>query len=127
MNSLPSLLAQAEPSGVSADKPVSNVLTEEMFLMCLAVGAVAVLLVLWAMFIRKPRPHRHRRYHHHDSDSERSMEADESVDEDHLQADGHEKRRRRRRREHRPRNPTLAETGGLPPIRTDKPPGSTSP
>jgi hypothetical protein len=33
------------------------------------------------------------------------------------------RRRRRRRREHRPRNPTLAETGGLPPIRTEAPPG----
>jgi FtsZ-interacting cell division protein ZipA len=31
-------------------------------------------------------------------------------------------RHHRRRREHRPRNPTLAETGGLPPIRTDAPP-----
>jgi hypothetical protein len=29
----------------------------------------------------------------------------------------------RRRREHRPRNPTLAETGGLPPIRPGGPPG----
>ena len=34
-------------------------------------------------------------------------------------------RHRRRRREHRPRNPTLAETGGLPPIRADKPPGDS--
>ncbi|MCX8107768.1 MAG: hypothetical protein N3G20_03080, partial [Verrucomicrobiae bacterium] len=34
-------------------------------------------------------------------------------------------RRRRRRREHRPRNPTLAETGGLPPPRqTDQLPPS---
>ena len=32
---------------------------------------------------------------------------------------------RRRRREHRPRNPTLAETGGLPPIRSeDQPPSA---
>ena len=29
------------------------------------------------------------------------------------------KRQRRRRREHRPRNPTLAETGGLPPVRDE--------
>jgi len=29
---------------------------------------------------------------------------------------------RRRRREHRPRNPTLAETGGLPPPRQEPPP-----
>lgn len=32
--------------------------------------------------------------------------------------DGHH-HRRRRRREHRRRNPTLAETGGLPPIRSE--------
>ncbi len=32
------------------------------------------------------------------------------------------KRRRIRRREHRPRNPTLAETGGLPPRREENPP-----
>lgn len=31
----------------------------------------------------------------------------------------------RRRRRHRRRNPTLAETGGLPPIRTETPPTAT--
>lgn len=31
------------------------------------------------------------------------------------------KRKRRKRRRHRPRNPTLAETGGLPPRRDDAP------
>jgi len=35
--------------------------------------------------------------------------------------------RHRRRREHRPRNPTLAETGGLPPIRSDVPPPPPNP
>jgi hypothetical protein len=33
----------------------------------------------------------------------------------------HRRKLRRRRRDHRPRNPTLAETGGLPPIRPDGP------
>jgi hypothetical protein len=37
-----------------------------------------------------------------------------------------DRRRRRRRREHRPRNPTLAETGGLPPVR-NQPPRDGSP
>ena len=32
------------------------------------------------------------------------------------------KRHKRRRRRHRPRNPTLAETGGLPPPRNDRSP-----
>lgn len=39
--------------------------------------------------------------------------------------DGHRRHHRRRRREHRPRNPTLADTGGLPPKRpNDQPPPS---
>jgi membrane protein implicated in regulation of membrane protease activity len=32
------------------------------------------------------------------------------------------RKRRKRRRKHRPRNPTLAETGGLPPNRPERPP-----
>jgi hypothetical protein len=32
------------------------------------------------------------------------------------------RRRRKRLQEHRPRNPTLAETGGLPPLRAGEPP-----
>ena len=42
------------------------------------------------------------------------------------QASHRRRKRRRRRREHRPRNPTLAETGGLPPVRPeDQPPPPT--
>ena len=41
-------------------------------------------------------------------------------------SEGSRHRRRKRRRGHRPRNPTLAETGGLPPIRPeDVPPRGT--
>ena len=36
------------------------------------------------------------------------------------------KRRRRRRQEHRQRNPTLSETGGLPPKRSADPPPSAT-
>jgi hypothetical protein len=38
----------------------------------------------------------------------------------------HRRKWRRRRRDHRPRNPTLAETGGLPPIRQPRPPETPS-
>lgn len=38
----------------------------------------------------------------------------------------HRGKRRKRLRAHRPRNPTLAETGGLPPLRDDGPPSSSS-
>ncbi len=53
------------------------------------------------------------------------MDPDTDPDEDNPSEDPKEdkrERKRRRRREHRPRNPTLAETGGLPPIRTERPP-----
>lgn len=36
----------------------------------------------------------------------------------------HRGKRRKRLRVHRPRNPTLAETGGLPPLRDEGPPSS---
>jgi hypothetical protein len=77
----------------------------------LGVGLVLlVLLLLWAKYIRK-RSHRH-------SDPRityRVIDDGGSGDE----GGSHRRRRRhkRRRREHRGRNPTLAETGGLPPPR----------
>lgn len=86
------------------------------------------------------RPHRHH-HHHHDEygdDDERkdaegqtptesAEDSGNTVSSEDVDAESqHERRyrkRRHRRREHRPRNPTLAETGGLPPIRTEAPPG----
>lgn len=81
---------------------------------------------------RRHRKHRHR--HHEEDEDEGGAGAssggeddpgDDAAgdDDDEDSAEGHRKRRRRRRRQHRPRNPTLAETGGLPPIRTEPPPG----
>lgn len=39
----------------------------------------------------------------------------------------HRGKRRKRLRQHRPRNPTLAETGGLPPLRDEPPPSPPQP
>jgi FtsZ-interacting cell division protein ZipA len=102
--------------------------TREWLIILGAVALVALLALVWAAFFRKPRRHRHSHHHHHhhhhrhhhsDEPSERPIapnEADASVPQ--------ERRRRRRRSHHRPRplNPTLAETGGLPPIRPEDPP-----
>lgn len=128
------LLAQAPPPDVTSDGlTVLSLNGHELFLLSLAVGAVAVLVVLWAVFIRKPdRPGHRRRRHHSEQgwgldpagiDDEDEGTEKKTVDEAEVEDDaGHGRRRRRRRREHRPRNPTLAETGGLPPIRSSKPP-----
>ena len=69
---------------------------------------VTTAIVLWAVFIRKRK--RRPEYHEPAARSEPKPE----------------KRRkwRRRRKDHRPRNPTLAETGGLPPV---KPPRRIEP
>lgn len=104
---------------------------KELMMVLGAVAAVTLPVVLWAVYIRK-RPHshsrRHHRHHHHHQDVsptlDRSLrpeaEAEAEADAD-AEGDRRHRRKRRRRREHRPRNPTLAETGGLPPLRSERP------
>jgi type VI protein secretion system component VasK len=98
----------------------------DVFVVIGALVLVVVLLLVWALAIRKPR-RRHRRHHHHRQESRQwGMNPDAGL-QDEAEAEGKpaETRRRRRRREHRQRNPTLAQTGGLPPIREEKPPGDS--
>ena len=108
------------------------------------VGALCVVILtamVWFVYSYQGRRRRHRHHHHHhhhhhdheqpegegDPQSRPSAPGNTSsqVVGEKVAEDGQvllRKRRRRRRREHRPRNPTLAETGGLPPIRTEGPP-----
>lgn len=86
----------------------------------LLVGA----MLIWALYFRRRNHHHHhhhhRHHHHHEPEGglvNQGSSSGPSVE------DSGRKRRRRRRRGHRPRNPTLAETGGLPPVRTERPPG----
>ena len=87
-----------------------------------AMTLVALLAMGWAMFLRRRR---HRRHKHHHGHWHASQSTERPVDSDNADTpSGPEKRRRRRRHSghhHRPRNPTLAETGGLPPIRPEDP------
>ena len=77
------------------------------------IGALVVLFsfIIWAAFIRR---------------SDRRRERGEILTtpaRDRSESSGSGRRRRRRREKGRPRNPTLAETGGLPPVRDpDAPP-----
>jgi hypothetical protein len=86
--------------------------------------AVAILpLLFWAAFVRRRRRRRHSHHHSHHHHHESSAEA-ATVPANEEAIVRPEKRRRRRHSHHphRPRNPTLAETGGLPPIRSEEPP-----
>ena len=100
----------------------SDPATTERILVFGAIGLVTLLLVLWALFLRRRRRRRreHHHSHHHSSTSAEVVEAPKGQD---APARPYKRRRRRRSgRSHRPRNPTLAETGGLPPIRPEDPP-----
>jgi len=84
-------------------------------------GAIAVVaggVMLWAVLFRKRR--KHRSYpHHRDRSLSRAASAKSSTETDGAADNG--ERKRRRRSEPR-RNPTLAETRGLPPIRGEESP-----
>jgi hypothetical protein len=86
-----------------------------------AMASTTLLAMAWAMFLRRKRHRRHKHHHEHWHASQETETLMDSNDAD--TPSEPEKRRRRHRsgRHHRPRNPTLAETGGLPPIRTQDP------
>ena len=82
---------------------------------------LAVVLILWARhYVRRRK--RSRRNPHHDRAADSSLTpsvplAGEGEEPQHRRR----RRKRRRRRDHRSRNPTLAETGGLPPAKPEGP------
>jgi hypothetical protein len=78
-----------------------------------AFGILTLLILGWAIFIRKRPAESSRRYSYPSGDSR-------TKSRDNLSQSGAETNgRKRRRRKRRSRNPTLAETGGLPPIRPE--------
>jgi FtsZ-interacting cell division protein ZipA len=82
---------------------------KEILVLIGAMLLVAIAVMIWAVAFRKKRK-RTRLYHRHHRSSTESAASENSG----KRSQG--SRRRREGRE-RPRNPTLAETGGLPPAR----------
>ena len=121
MNIIRPFFAQILPIDVlpSSGSHWMGLTLKELLILLGAVSIVTLAVFIWAAYIRKG-PRRHSHHHHHHSHSS-SASPPESPD---VGANGEKRyrRKRRRRREHRPRNPTLAETGGLPPVRTEHPP-----
>src|SRR5262245_16442477 len=76
-------------------------------------GVICSAIALWAIYRRKRRKHvtgGEKVYRPNQSSVEEEAEAEETR---------RRYKRRVRRRDHRARNPTLAETGGLPPVRSE--------
>ena len=85
-------------------------------LVIIATGlALGLLLLLWARHYVKGK----KRHHHHHRKGVSHSPPTASDEEDEEAPHHHGRRRRKRRRDHRPRNPTLAETGGLPTTKTE--------
>jgi hypothetical protein len=82
-----------------------------------ALCVVIFVVFAWAAFIREPEE-KHTRPHHHHWRHPKSGNTEESRRQRGIFS---RLRRRRHRRKERPRNPTLAETGGLPSVRDDEP------
>ena len=122
MSTIPFFLADAQTQAVLASWRMSDPATRERLIIFGAIGLVTLLVLLWAILLRKKR-RRRREHHHAPRHSSRPAEAAETSKDEGDPATP-EKRRHRRRsgRRHRPRNPTLAETGGLPPVRSEGPP-----
>lgn len=89
-------------------------ISRETILVLVAIGVLSAILLIWALFIRK-RP--------------KDVHGSKVIVESDRKSQRYGSSGRRRHRKRRPnhpdnwgRNPTLAETGGLPPLRSDDPP-----
>lgn len=105
---------------------------KHLFIVLGAILAVALAILFWAIAFHKGRNRdgiRHRRHHHRHRQSRSSgglrgdFQKTTAGIKEIIEA---RQQRHHRRHEHRPMNPTLAQTGGLPPVREDvKPPPPT--
>lgn len=104
-------LAQIDAKdGIVADLQKTGISQNNLTLLFSAVGVVTLLVIIWAVFLRKRPDDSSRRYSYPLRNSQKENTGESGANTG---------RRSRRRRKRRARNPTLAETGGLPPIRTD--------
>jgi MYXO-CTERM domain-containing protein len=124
MSIVPVFLADEETAAVLASWRISDPATRERVMIFGAIGFVALLALVWAAFLRKKRRRRHSRHHSHRQSSSPAEKVEVLKDQDAPPVTEPRQRSRRSRRRHRPRNPTLAETGGLPPVRPESPPES---
>ncbi len=94
----------------------SGLSTRDLFLALLASSLMALLLFIWVYlrFRKKRQQAEARDFGRLTSTSTSTSDSDDEES---------PRRKRRRRRAHRPRNPSLQQTGGLPPPRPeDQPP-----
>ena len=115
MSILPILAAAATKAPNLKDlpdySPGSRLAVNDMALIFGLIALVLAALVIWVWFIRGPKKHPDELHRPNLQPSKPSV----TVTEDGRER--HRKKKRVRRRDHRQRNPTLDQVGGLPPPR----------
>jgi hypothetical protein len=122
MNTHLVFLAQAGSDPTLAWWHWTNPAFRELVYISFAIAWITLLLLIWAAFIRRKRRRHHSHHHHHHHESKPAGAAADTPNEEEPAQPERRRRRRRSHHRHRPRNPTLAETGGLPPIRSEDTP-----
>jgi flagellar biosynthesis/type III secretory pathway M-ring protein FliF/YscJ len=116
------------PFLAQVDDPLEEVLKQgrmagrhlgENWVYWVALLLVVLLVVGWAVFIRKRTRRRLGRHHAHHRERYGPDRSAALNGDAHSGESGQHRKRRHRRHRHRQRNPTLAESGGLPPARGD--------
>jgi hypothetical protein len=91
-----------------------------MFAMFGALTLAVVLATIWAVRYSKKKKQRKNRHHHYSHTKTGSVGAGARAE---PSAEARTRKKwRKPRRSHRPLNPTLAQTGGLPPLRDENTP-----
>ena len=103
---------------------VTGLIFSDVLWIIAAVLALLVALIIWAKYLRNRKPRKRRSGGQKVFRDSGSAEEDQETEQ--TEEEANEARRRYKyrykRRQHRDRNPTLAETGGLPPARPEEPP-----
>ena len=113
MRTLSICLAESGFQWLTSNWRQVNTATRQYVVLLGSVAALAVVAVIWAVCFRKEK-RRHRLEHRAPNGWGKNPNTEEPLIV--VTTSG---KRKKRRREHRPRNPTLAETGGMPPARSD--------
>jgi hypothetical protein len=121
-NDMPGFALQLAAADNSFQQNVKQAMDSPRFnprdiLIALSVGlAVGFALFLWAYLRSRKQPDLMDRSN---VVRERSSASSNSSNSSATAGERRKRRRKRRRRDHRPRNPSLQQTGGLPPPRSD--------
>jgi hypothetical protein len=105
---------------VPVDAPALSPAIWDFLLVGGVVAVLAVIIFIVAAVVRRPQRHRSRTRRGPEilrNTEEHLREQAERNEAEPAAEEAGRQRRKRRRRDHRPRNPTLAEAGGLPPER----------